>query len=599
VRTRIMITGLGTILAVAVFALGLIAQPQEPAEAEAQAEPAAEASQDTSCIACHGDAELFDDEFLQIVSGFESDVHVTVGISCHDCHGGNPDPALFEDYVEAKDEEIPGNPYRGVPVAIDQPAMCGNCHSDAAYMRRFAPAERVDQVTEYWTSRHGIALAAGDDNVARCSSCHGVHGILAVDDPEAPVYPTHVAATCQECHGSAERMAGYELEDGRALPTDQYARWRVSVHGVSLNDRQDISAPTCNDCHGNHGAAPPGGDSVSYVCGQCHGREAELFRNSRKFEGFEEHAEFLLDAGEDGCAACHEAEEPQSQVTDAHGFAECASCHGNHDVMRPTVAMLSPLPDTPCALCHEGVSAAVGEAHELGEREAHYEATRDELLARAADAGLQGDARFDWFVDRAIELEPHTVPAADAGVVSRPEFGRLFEKFRIGKTSYTVTDPDTGETRTHTIVRCSSCHSPEELIGEDYAVGRGVAGTMLGRMRELTTSVARAERSLLAARRGGVETRQAQEAIDQAVGARISLDALVHTFDGEGDFATRHAEGMEHAEAALTAGDQALAELDSRHRGLYWALLVIAVFLLALGLKIRELTARSRLEETG
>ncbi len=205
-----MFTGVTFLLVVAVFAPALSAQPQEipETEDEAQAEVAQVALQRTSCTACHGDADLFDAEFLHIVTDFGEDIHVAAGISCHDCHGGNPDPALFEDYVAAKDEEFGDNPYRGIPEPIDQPAMCGSCHSDAAYMRRFAPAQRVDQEAEYWTSRHGIALTAGDENVARSSSCHGVHGIRAADDPESPVYPTHVATTCQQCHGDRARMAG-------------------------------------------------------------------------------------------------------------------------------------------------------------------------------------------------------------------------------------------------------------------------------------------------------------------------------------------------------------------------------------------------------
>lgn len=39
----------------------------------------------TSCTSCHKDVKL------------TGDVHAEVGLSCHDCHGGNPDPALAAD----------------------------------------------------------------------------------------------------------------------------------------------------------------------------------------------------------------------------------------------------------------------------------------------------------------------------------------------------------------------------------------------------------------------------------------------------------------------------------------------------------------------
>ena len=51
-------------------------------------------------------------------------------------------------------------------------------------------------------------------------------------------------------------MAGYTY-NGKPLPCDEYAKWRKSVHGKALLDKGDLSAPTCNNCHGNHGAAPP------------------------------------------------------------------------------------------------------------------------------------------------------------------------------------------------------------------------------------------------------------------------------------------------------------------------------------------------------
>ena len=57
------------------------------------------------------------------------------------------------------------------------------------------------------------------------------------------------------------------------IPMDQLALYKKSVHWHTLAEVGDISAPTCNDCHGNHGAVPPGVDSVGNVCGQCHAVE--------------------------------------------------------------------------------------------------------------------------------------------------------------------------------------------------------------------------------------------------------------------------------------------------------------------------------------
>jgi hypothetical protein len=546
----------------------------------------------TSCTACHSDATFFEGEALRIVADFRDDVHARVGLSCHDCHGGNPDPALAED-LAAMDEGFAPNPYRGAPERTAVPAACGRCHSDPDYMRRFRPDLRVDQEAEYRTSHHGRRLAQGDTRVATCVDCHGVHGIARIGEARSRVHPKQVAETCKACHGDPKRMAGSVRSDGKTpFPIDQYAHWRQSVHAAALLERDDLSAPTCNDCHGNHGATPPGVGSVAFVCGQCHGREAELFRASPKQEGFAAHNELLAGVGEGGCANCHEAPEPQAAITSSHPLSECTACHGNHAIVRPTVAMLS-LPATPCAFCHESPGAlAAGVAEPRVKRE-NYERMRDGLLAEAERQGIQGDDRFDWLVDRALALPTHTLPEGPpgpGGAPLRPEFERLFTKFRIGKVHFTYEDPATGKPARAAVVRCADCHSESpQLAGEP--AGRRTAGQFLARMRELTAATARAERIFLSARRGGVETREALAAIDAAVDAQIELEVLVHTFAAhpQSEFVKKHREGMDHSRAALLAGQSALDELAYRRRGLAVSLVLIVLVLIGLAIKIRQL----------
>jgi hypothetical protein len=106
--------------------------------------------------------------------------------------------------------------------------------------------------------------------------------------------------------------------------------------------------------------------------------------------------------------------------------------------------------------------------------------------------------------------------------------------------------------------------------------------------------VARAERILLAARRGGVETRGALAEIEKAVDAQIGLEVLLHTFDAgeESDFVTRQQEGLESARAGLQASREAMDELGYRRRGLVIFLVFVALVAVGLAFKIRELSAR-------
>ncbi len=230
---------------------------------------------------------------------FINDIHRQRGLTCVDCH--------------ENDVRITA------PKRTQIAALCARCHSDLNYMRRFNPQMRVDQFAEYQTSIHGMRGARGDENVATCTSCHSVHDIRAVRDPKSPVYPTQVASTCAACHADSKRMAPYKI------PTDQYKNYRGSVHAAALIDRNDLGAPSCNDCHGNHGARPPGVDSVPAVCGQCHRQEKDLFGGSP-------HAKPFQDLGLAGCVVCHdnhEIKKTDDRMLSAQGEGVCATCHSD------------------------------------------------------------------------------------------------------------------------------------------------------------------------------------------------------------------------------------------------------------------------------
>jgi len=552
--------------------------------------------EETSCTTCHGDSDMFDPVQLEILVDMRNGVHADFGLSCHDCHGGNPDMAVADDMDAAMSPSFEPNPYRGAPGPGDIPGFCGRCHSDPSFMSRFKPDPRVDQEREYWTSQHGLSLRQGDGEVATCVSCHGVHGILSIDDQDSWVHPLRIAETCNGCHGDPERMAGRTLPDGEPIPVDQYARWRRSVHAAAMYEKSDLTAPTCNDCHGNHGAAPPGVDSVVFVCGQCHGREASIFRDSPKHAGFQAHNEYLAEVGDEGCPACHDADQIGA-ASNVDSFTECTVCHGNHGVVRPTVAMFDPLPSTPCAFCHEGPN---GVHHELAEPKAvrqNFEQVLAGILVQAEAEGLEEADRFDWLVNRALQLPFHSLSQTDSDETSqqlRPEFKRLFEKFRIGKTYYTYEDPVTGEPTRAGLVRCSKCHVGSSEASTAASGAQSVT-EMVDRMSELTALSARAERVFLAARRGGVETREALVDLEQAIDTQINLEVLVHTFSTAEDspFVKQHLEGVDFANQALTKGHDALDELGFRRRGLVVSLVLIVAVLIALGLKIREISART------
>jgi len=314
--------------------------------------PNAARSQDApvdNCLSCHralGDARL-----SAPAQAYDQDVHAAKGFTCAACHGGDATAAGFEGMDPAKG-------FVATPLRRRIPDFCGRCHSDAPFMRQYNPSLRVDQVTEYSTSVHGRRLAQlADTLVAVCTSCHPAHAIRPPADPQSSVYPLRVADTCGACHADSDYMAPYPI------PTDQLDKYRRSIHWEMMSVEGDLSAPTCNDCHGNHGAAPPGISWVGNVCGQCHSVMAENFSQSR-------HAETFAMLGVPGCATCHQ----------------------NHEVVRATDAMLGLEDGAVCARCHSagdaGGEAAATMRAQIDSLNRAF-AAADSILLRAERAGME------------------------------------------------------------------------------------------------------------------------------------------------------------------------------------------------------------------
>jgi predicted CXXCH cytochrome family protein len=221
-------------------------------------------------------------------------------ITCHGAHG----------IASVRDPASPVYPLNVVKT-------CGTCHSNAAFMRDYNPAMPVDQIDKYRTSVHGMRNAKGDAKAAACASCHGSHGIRAAKDVKSAVYATNIPATCSHCHSDPAYMKEY------GIPTDQFDKYSRSVHGAALLVKHDVSAPACNDCHGNHGATPPGVASVSKVCGTCHALNADLFSAS-----------------------------PHKKAFDDQKLPECETCHGNHEIVAATDKLLGVAQDAVCSRCH-------------------------------------------------------------------------------------------------------------------------------------------------------------------------------------------------------------------------------------------------------
>jgi hypothetical protein len=300
----------------------------------------------SSCLDCHS---ALDPPKKVTAEQFAQDIHAQKGLTCASCHGG--DPTKDDDQAMSK-----AAGFRGHIKRSQVPELCASCHADAAYMHKYNPSLRTDQLAQYKTSVHGQRLAKGDEQVAVCTDCHSVHGILPSGDSRSPVHPLNVAATCSRCHSDAARMKPY------SIPTDQFAGYSVSVHHEAQAVRGDLSAPTCTTCHSNHGAAPPGVASVTAVCSTCHAFQAQLFDAS-----------------------------PHKAAFASASLPGCVTCHSNHRIQHPSDTMLGTGPQSVCTNCHSEGDAGFKVAGTTKEKISGLEAAierADDLLDRAERSGM-------------------------------------------------------------------------------------------------------------------------------------------------------------------------------------------------------------------
>jgi predicted CXXCH cytochrome family protein len=347
-----------------------------------------------SCVTCHA---AVDDAAKGPAALIKNDVHIAHGLSCADCHGGDrssDDPAIAISKAKG---------FKGKPARTAIPKFCASCHASPDIMRKFAPAERVDQYELYQTSVHGKRLAAGDTNVATCIDCHSVHDIRAVKDTLSPVYPLNVPETCSRCHSDARKMAPYKI------PTNQLAEYRTSVHWEAMTKRGDLSAPSCASCHGNHGAKPPEVESVAAVCGTCHVLFQQLYEKS-----------------------VH-----QAVFSGAGGGGGCIVCHSNHGIHQPSTAMLVG-PNAVCSGCHDAGSAPAQTAAQMAawidglDRALKQSET---VLARAEEYGMEVSEAQVRLIDGRENLVKSRLAlhAIDSGEMRKPiDAGMAIAKETLG-----------------------------------------------------------------------------------------------------------------------------------------------------------------------
>ena len=160
-----------------------------------------------TCGMCHSEVAA---QFAKSVHGQALAKGITQAPICTDCHGEHS-------ILAPSNAASPVN-------AGNIRDTCGNCHGNVELSRRFnLPADRV---VSFDASFHGLAAKEGNQTVANCASCHGVHNILPSSDPHSTTNPKNLAATCGKCHqGAGRRFAISQVHIAQGGKEAPAMRW--------------------------------------------------------------------------------------------------------------------------------------------------------------------------------------------------------------------------------------------------------------------------------------------------------------------------------------------------------------------------------------
>jgi cytochrome b subunit of formate dehydrogenase len=162
-----------------------------------------------TCAACHTDVV---DQYRKSVHGKALAAGIMQAPLCTDCHGehrilshSNEDSTVSAGHIRD---------------------TCGNCHGNVTLSNKFGLPN--DRLVSFDASFHGLAAKAGNETVANCASCHGVHNILPSEDPHSSTNAKNLARTCGKCHeGAGNRFAispVHQIDGQREAPAVRMVR---------------------------------------------------------------------------------------------------------------------------------------------------------------------------------------------------------------------------------------------------------------------------------------------------------------------------------------------------------------------------------------
>ncbi len=323
----------------------------------------------TFSVGCEGCRSCHEDESEE----YQAHGRMSVGECrdmprCMDCHGDH--------------DILPSTIKLSKTHPINLPNTCGGCHENLDLIKKYDLLYE-HPVDVYEHSVHGQAAKGGIYVAATCNDCHSTggtaHKILSPGHMESSINLYNISSTCGQCHKGVEQ----DYNEG--------------IHG-KLIARGQMDAPSCTNCHGEHGIISPS-DPRSPVsptqvaeetCSPCH----ESTSLNEKYGLATGRLTTFIDS-------YHGL---KSKAGDTH-VANCASCHGAHRILSSDDSTSTIHPKNlrqTCGDCHPGISKSMASTpiHGIGESGMHT--TAADIVAQVyivAIIIIIGAMVIHWLID--------------------------------------------------------------------------------------------------------------------------------------------------------------------------------------------------------
>ena len=433
-----------------------------------------------------------------------------------------------------------------------------------------------------------------------CAGCHG--GNAQSDDMDKAMDKKagfigvpkgdEISKACAKCHADPEQMRKL----GSALPVNQFANLQASVHGkLATNGKEHIAQ--CVTCHNAHGvvsvknpASPVYPLNIVKTCTSCHANAAFMrtYNPSLPVDQLDKYR-----------TSVHGARNAKGDPK----VAQCASCHGSHDILsaKDTKSSVYPvnIPST-CAHCHSDAAKMKEYKIPTDQFDKFSKSVHGVALLQKHDIGApacnscHGNHAATPPGITSVSKVCGTCHALNADLFSASPHKKAFDDRKLPECEtchgnheiIIATNKLLGVTSEAV---CSRCHNQSQNV-------KGFAAASA--MRGLIDSLDAAEQKAIAlvddAEQKGMEISEAKYKLREAHQARLQSRTMVHAFN-EPRFREVATKGLVVSAAVNQEATEALDEYVFRRVGLGLATLVITILAIALYIYIRRLERRQAL----